>query len=336
MPNDESKVRMLGSNRRKILMQGETQHPAIDAKEYSEEEAVEMWKKVGKIGAEIREKVAAEVKPGKSVMELCNLADDLIKKAGVKPSFPMNVSINDVAAHYTSPIGDETIIPETGVVKIDIGVSIDGFISDTATSIDLDGTYADLVDATKEALNAAIELMRAGANTGPIGGVIEKTITEKGFTPVKELRGHSIERYVVHGQKAVPNIFIENGDILEAGEIVAIEPFATTGLGGLQEDISRVNIFRILPFKVPLRTKPARKIQQLAIHEFGGMPFAERWLVEHGLKNAEIRIGMRELRKAGALHEYHVLRATEKDAIISQHEHTMLITSDGAEVTTRL
>ena len=327
---------MLGSNRRKILMQGEIQHPAIKVKEYSEDEAVEMWKKVGKLGAEIREKVASSVKPGKPVMEICNLADELISKAEVKPSFPVNISINDVAAHYTSPIGDELLVPDTGVVKIDIGVSIDGFISDTATSVDLDGKYTELVEATKAALEAAIELMRPGANTGPIGGVIEKTITERGFTPVKELRGHSIERYVVHGQKAVPNIFIEKGDVLEEGEVIAVEPFATTGLGGLQEDLSRVNIFRILPFKVPLRTKPARRIQQLAIHEFGGMPFAERWLLKYGLKSSEIRVGMRELRKAGALHEYHVLRATEKDAVISQHEHTMIITSDGAEVTTRL
>ncbi len=317
-------------------MQGETQHPAIKVKEYSDEEALEMWRKVGKIGAQIRDQVAAAIKPGKPVMEICNLADELIRKADVKPSFPVNISINDVAAHYTSPIGDELLVPEFGVVKIDIGVSIDGFISDTATSVDLDGRYSKLVSATKEALNAAIELMRPGANTGPIGGVIEKTISDHGFTPVKELRGHSIERYVVHGQKAVPNIFIENGDILEEGDIIAVEPFATTGLGGLQEDLSRVNIFRILPFKVPLRTKPARKIQQLAIHEFGGMPFAERWLLTHGLKSSEIRVGMRELRKAGALHEYHVLRATEKDAIISQHEHTMIITPDGAEVTTNV
>ncbi len=317
-------------------MQGEIQHPAIKVKEYSDEEAVEMWRKVGRIGAEIREKVAAKVKAGGKVWDVCKYTDDLIKEYGVKPSFPVNISINDIAAHYTSPINDELRFPKRGVVKIDLGVSIDGFISDTATSVDLDGSYKKLLASTEKALEAAIELMRPGANTGTIGGVIEKTIKEHGFTPVKELRGHSVERYVVHGQKIVPNVYVEKGDTMETGDIIAIEPFATTALGGLQEDLSRVNIFRILPYRVPLRTKPAKRIQQLAIYEFGGLPFAERWLLEMGLSKAEIRVGMRELRKAGAFHEYHVLRATEKNAVISQHEHTLMITEDGSEVLTKL
>ncbi len=327
---------MFRASRKRLPTQGEIQHPALQVKEYSEEESEKMWLKAGKLGAEIREEIAKLVKPGASVWEICKKADELIWENEARPAFPVNISINDVAAHYTSPIGDELVIPDRGVVKIDLGVSIDGFLSDTATSVDLDGTYKELVETTKFALEEAIPFMKPGANTGAIGGIIEKAITSRGFIPVKELRGHQVERYAVHAAKGVPNVHVEKGDTIEVGEIFAVEPFALTGIGGLQEDYSRVNIFRVLPFRVAVRSQAAKKILHIATHEFEGLPFAERWLEKHQLSSGEIKIGIHELRRVGALQEYHVLRASDKNAVISQHEHTMLIKEDGPVVTTKI
>ncbi len=322
------------SIKRALALQNEVQHPSLKVKDYSKEEEHELWLKAGDLGKQLRDKMALEVKPNASVLDLCNIADSFIRENEAKPAFPINIGINDVAAHYTGTPEDDLKIPKKGVVKIDVGVSLEGYISDTATSVDLDGSYSKLLEVNQKALDEAIQFMRPGADTGSIGGIIEKIVTDEGFYPIRELRGHSVERFAVHAGKTVPNVRVEKGDKVELGEVFAIEPFVSTHPGGLGQDYSKVNIFRVAPFKVPLRTKPAKKIQKLAIHEFQGLPFAERWLIEKGVTRPELKMGMMELRKVAGIQEYHVLRATDSKAVISQFEHTMIIEESGAKVTT--
>lgn len=311
-------------------------HPGLkNLKEYTEEESWDILHKVGKIAANIRDTIASEVKPNASVLDLCTHADKMIKEAGVKAAFPINVSINDIAAHYTAPLKDTLLIPEKGVVKVDVGVSLDGWIADTAKSVDITGSYKDLQDASIDALEAAIGFIKPGVKAGEVGRKIEEAIKAKGFAPVRDLQGHLVQRYIVHAGKSIPNFYIENSDTVELGEVYAIEPFASTGKGSVRADTAKINIFRAAPERVPLRTPYARKIMSIAIKEFGGMPFAERWLTDFGMSNAEIKVGMKELREKHGAVEYHVLRAYSKDTLISQHEHTMIIKEDGAEVTTR-
>jgi methionyl aminopeptidase len=311
-------------------------HPGLRySEEIADEEAEKLLLEAGKLASQVRDEIAKLTVPGANVLELCKKADDLIYSQNAVPAFPINISISDVAAHYTGQINDDLIIPAKGVVKIDCGVSLNGFIADTAKSVDLDGSYTDLIKASIDATEAAIEIIRPGSNLGKIGGVIEKTIKEAGFQPIKELRGHLIERYIVHAGKSVPNIFVDTNETVELGEVYAIEPFATTGQGSVHADFNTVNIFRAAPIKIPLRSKHAKKVLRLAVQEFGGMPFAERWLLRHNMSVSEVKVGMMELRKAGAMIEYHVLRAATNEDVVAQNEHTMIIKEEEAFVTTR-
>lgn len=311
-------------------------HPGlkVEEDEYSKAEEHKFLHEAGKLASSVRDKIAAKVKPGANVLDLCLEADELIYSNNAIPAFPINISINDVAAHNTGDLRDSLTIPDRGVVKIDCGVSINGYIADTAKSIDLDGSYGDLVKATIDATEAAIKFIRDGTNLGSLGGIIEKTIRDAGFNPVRDLRGHLVERYIVHAGKSVPNIHIKTNEIAKFGEVYAIEPFASTGNGEIHADLNRINIFRAAPVRVPLRSKYAKQINRIAVKEFGGMPFAARWLERFGMKYSEIKVGLREIRKSGGIIEYHVLRGSKED-MISQHEHTMIIKKDGAEVTTR-
>jgi len=312
-------------------------HPGmkLGEEEFTFEEQKKYLHEAGKLAANVRDTIAKMVKPGASVIDLCKEADKMIYDAKAIPAFPINISINDIAAHYTGQIDDNLIIPEVGVVKVDCGVSINGFIAYTAQSVDLDGSYKDLLQASIDACELAVKTLRAGTNLGKLGGLIGKTIRDAGFEPVRDLRGHLVERYIVHAGKSVPNIEISGTEKAELHEVYAVEPFASTGNGEIHADLNRINIFRAAPVRIALRSKHAKKIRNIAVHEFGGMPFAERWLLDRGLSVPEIKIGMLELKRTGAMIEYHVLRGASED-MISQHEHTMIILEDGTEVTTRL
>ncbi len=312
-------------------------HPALKIdEEISDEEKESKLHQAGKIAAEVRNVVASKVKPGVSVLDLCLEADDLIQKNNVLPAFPINVSINDATAHYTSPPGDPLVIPDKGVVKVDVGVHIDGFIADTAESVDIDGSYKELVKATVDATEMATKIIRPGTLTGDLGGVIEKVIRDAGFEPIRELSGHLVDRYIVHGGKTIPCVGEYKGDMIEVGETYAIETFASDQQGSVHPDMNKITIFRASPLRVKVRSPAARLVQKAAINDFGGMPFAERWLEKVGIKKSQARVGIKELQRNGGIIEYHVLKAATGDSMTSQHEHTMIIKENGAEVTTYL
>ncbi|MCY3413545.1 MAG: type II methionyl aminopeptidase [Candidatus Heimdallarchaeota archaeon] len=308
-------------------------HPGLKMEERDDSDKLEKLHESGKIASRIRNHIVQKTKPGTSVWDLCFEADEMIRDAGAVPAFPINVSINHAAAHSTAAIDDPLIIPDHGVVKIDVGVSIDGWIADTAESVDLDGSYSKLVQATVDATNLAVKIIRPGTMTGDLGGVIEKTIRDAGFEPVVELSGHLVDRFIVHAGKTVPCIGTRKGDLVEEGEVYAIETFASTGQGSIHPNIQKVSIFRASPLRVRPRSKQARTIVNHAIHDFKGMPFAARWLTQFGLTKTQIAMGMRELQNIGGLVEYHVLNGNQGD-MISQHEHTVYVSKDGNQVTT--
>ncbi|MHA2248930.1 MAG: type II methionyl aminopeptidase [Candidatus Kariarchaeaceae archaeon] len=312
-------------------------HPGLKLEDDpTEKEQKSSLHQSGKIAADVRKYIAKNIKPGASILDLCTKADDLIRKVDALPAFPINISVNENAAHYTSPPTDALLIPDSGIVKIDVGAHINGFIADTAESVDIDGSFKELVKATVDATETAIKVIRPGTKTGDLGGVIEKVIRRYNFEPIRELSGHLVGRYVVHGGKSIPNVGGFTGETVELGETYAIETFASNGQGSVHADLNKITIYRASPLRVKVRSPAARKVLKAAIHEFGGMPFAERWLEKTGLSKAHARSGLRELQKVGGIIEYHVLREANPEAIVSQHEHTMVITEDGAEVTTRL
>ena len=132
--------------------------------------------KAGKIAARVLKEIEKDVTPKTKVFTICSLVEKKIVEYGARPAFPCNVSIDNIAAHYTSPIGDTSTIPESGLVKIDLGAQIDGYITDMARTFDIDGTFEGFVVATDDALQEAITMMRPGTSLGDIGKTIEKVI----------------------------------------------------------------------------------------------------------------------------------------------------------------
>ncbi|AFD00838.1 methionine aminopeptidase, type II [Methanocella conradii HZ254] len=287
-------------------------------------EVLDKYRKAGAILKQVRENAIPMVKKGARLLDVANAIEaDIVAKGG-KPAFPVNISLNDEAAHDTPGIGDEREFGDD-MVKLDIGVHVDGYIADTAVTVDLSGN-PDLVKASRKALEEAIKLVRPGVNTGQIGATIEETIEGFGLKPVYNLTGHGLERYVQHAEPAIPNKRIGQGIILEAGQVIAIEPFATNGIGIVVEG-PVVEIFSTIKVK-PVRM-PSEREALKAIEQYNGLPFARRWLGDVKYIDRSLASLMRQ----GIIHGYPVL-VEHEHGLVSQAEHTMIVTEDGCELTT--
>ncbi len=295
-------------------------------------EGYELYKKAGRIAAKVLDEAIKLIKPEVKLIEVAEFVEKRILELGAKPAFPCNISINERAAHYTPKIDDESVFKEGDYVKLDIGVHVDGYIADVARTVIVGSGKDDLIEASEEALKEAIKAIEPGANTGEIGGVIEETIRSYGFKPIVNLTGHRLERYNLHTGSVIPNVRTTSGDKIEVGDVYAIEPFATNGFGRVVDETEAV-IFRYLRDK-PLRLKDARKILQHVKKEYKTLPFAERWL-ESLMPKLRLYNALRHLVYYQALHPYFILRE-KKRGIVSQAEHTVIVTEKGAEVITKL
>lgn len=286
--------------------------------------------KAGRIAARVLREACQLVKPGVKVVTICARSERRIIELGGRPAFPCNVSTNEVAAHYTSPRGDESVIPDFGLVKIDVGVHVDGYIADTARTVDIDGTLNGFVEATDDALNEAIATMKPGVSVDEVGGVIERTIRAYGLNPVRELTGHSLGRFVLHGGKQIPNYPAGSSTRIEAGEVYAIEPFATSGrqVG----DSKYVYIFSNTKREPHLEGTTERLYQYLK-KKYGYLPFASRWI---GTTQSGIDLigEIRKLMKLGAIRGYPVL-VEKSNRPVSQSEHTVFVTEDRCQILTQ-
>ncbi len=290
-----------------------------------EEDVLEKYRKAGRILAEVMDETRPKINIGAPLIEIAEFVEGSIRSKGAQPAFPCNISLDRAAAHSTPKPNDEAKFGEN-MVKLDIGVHLDGYIADAAITVDLSG-HPELVDASKAALEAALELIRPGVNTTDIGSAIEKAIAGYGYKPVANLTGHGLERYDAHTEPAVPNRAIGKGTILNEGDVIAIEPFATDGTGR----ISEAPITEIYGFlaRRPVRSQEARDLMKMIIEDYKTLPFARRWL-----KGDRAEYALMQLFKSGVLHRYPVLWEVE-GALVSQAEHTAIVTADGCEVITR-
>jgi len=288
------------------------------------DEILEKYRTAGEIASRILKEGAQGIRVGSSYLELVELVEGQVAEEGAALAFPLNLSLNEDAAHDTASREDCRVFAKGDVAKLDLGVQIDGFIADTATTVDL-GNNSLLVDASQAALEAAINLVRPGATTGELGTAIQKEIEGRGYRPISNLTGHGLDQYVQHTSPTIPNIGINGGTILEEGMVFAIEPFATTGSGHVSEK-SRIEIFSQISAK-PVRIPAARSILD-GIKERNGLPFARRWLGDR-----KQDLALPNLVRTQILHAYPVL-ADVPGSLVSQHEHTMIVTEDGCIVTT--
>ena len=191
----------------------------------------EEYIKAGKIAGEVRENVRKTDWVGKTVYEICEYVENEIKKRGAKCAFPVNTSINEVAAHYTAEPNDQIEITDDDLVKIDLGAQIDGYIADTAVTVCYNPEFDSLVHGAESALNNAMSMMKVGVKSSDVGRTIEKTIKDLGLLPIANLSGHSLEQYTIHAGKSVPNIWSIGSFTFKEEQAFACEPFVTTGNG---------------------------------------------------------------------------------------------------------
>jgi methionyl aminopeptidase len=291
-------------------------------------EEVSKLKKAGEISRKLKEYAREIAKPGIPLLEIANLIDSKIEELGAKPAFPVNLSINEIAAHATPSYNSEE--KAHGLLKIDIGIHIDGYVADTAISIDLEKSEQNkkLIEAAEKALEAGIKTFSTEAELREIGSAIAKEITSEGFQPVVNLSGHSIDPYDLHSGITIPNV--DNGQDFTLPEgVYAVEPFATTGHGRVK-DGKPSGIYH-LESDLPVRDPFAREVLAYIKEEFHTLPFCQRWLVKKFGSRAIL--ALKRLEDAKILHHYPQL-IESGGGIVAQAEHTIILTEKETIITT--
>ncbi len=287
------------------------------------------WQKAGKIAWQALNYGKSLIKINENLLEVVEKIENEIIKNNAFPAFPVNVSINDMAAHFTPNDEKDLIFKENDLVKLDVGVHVNGFIGDNALTIDL-GNNKELSKASQLALNEAVKLAKPGTKIYEIGSVIEKTIKEFGFNPIRNLSGHGIEQYEQHSGLTIPNYNNNDNLELEENQIIAIEPFATNGVG-LVQDGKPSNIFKVVNVK-PIRDNISRDVLRYIIQEYKTLPFAKRWLLKK-FDSFKVNFALRNLERESILHNYPQLPEKSK-GLVSQHEHTIMV-KDNPEILTK-
>ncbi len=282
----------------------------------------------GEIAKEIKDWIKPIIKKGVPLLEIAEKIESKIFELGGVPAFPVNLSINEVAAHYTPSHDDKTLA--SGLLKVDFGVHVEGWLSDTAFSVDLEDSdeNAELIEASEKALENAIKVAQKDVAISDIGKEIQDTIEDYNFLPVINLSGHEMMQYDLHAGSVIPNIENEKNKILKEG-LYAIEPFATNGNGKVHD--GKPSGIYVLIDEKNIRNPDARKILGFILENYKTLPFCSRWLVkEFGTKAL---FALKQLEKNGNLH--HFAQLVEKSGSkVSQAEDTILV-DEKVIVTTR-
>jgi len=288
----------------------------------------------GKIASTVRENARKKNHIDRTLFEICESIENEITSLGGMPAFPVNVSLNEIAAHYTAEPQDQIKVKDTDVLKIDLGVHIDGYIADTAVTISYNSKYDQLVNIAELSLSEAIKIAKINTKSSEIGKTIENTITHNNLKPIQNLSGHSLDQYIIHAGKSIPNIRTFGSSFpLVNNQAYAIEPFVTTkdGIGIVYEGKIK-NIFSLVSRK-PTKDKDLDDFVTYLWNRFKTLPFAIRWLVKYYDESA-IRDMINYLIKKKNIRAYPIL-VEGNNKIVSQAEHTFFITGDSTYIITK-
>ncbi len=289
-----------------------------------DDETVEKHRQAGEALRTAMDEAAEMIEPGVTHLEVAEYAEDRINELADGCAFPANISIDEEASHATPGRDDDTEFGED-MVCLDLGAHVDGYIADAAVTVDLTGND-ELVEAAEQALEAALDAVAPGVETGEIGAEIEDVIRSYGYTPVLNLSGHGVKQFDAHTDPSIPNRGVERGVELEVGDVVAIEPFATDGRGKVGEG-AKEEIYELINER-SVRNRQARQVLEEISTEYKTLPFAARWIT-----SPRADMAIRRLKRRNVLHGYPVLKE-EDGNLVSQAEHTVIVTEDGCEITT--
>jgi len=293
---------------------------------------IEDYLKAGKIAGEVRENVRKKNWVGSTLAEICEYVESEIIKRGAKCAFPVNTSLNEVAAHYTAEPNDPKTVSDADLVKIDLGAQVNGYIADTAVTVNYDTQYDSLVQAAENALQAAMSMIKVGVKSKDVGRKIQNTIMDMGFKPIANLSGHSLDQYTIHAGKTVPNMWTIGSFSFSENEAFACEPFVTTknALGFVRNGKIK-NIYALVSRK-KTKDDEADKLLEYIWNNFNMLPFALRWIVKEW-EEKEARKMLDFLVKKKVVKAYAIL-VEASGKTVAQAEHTFIPTQTGVTVTT--
>lgn len=288
------------------------------------------WISAGKTASEIREFGLGLIKTGSSLYEITEKIEDKIKDMGAECAFPPQLSPNATAAHYYAE-SEDIIVKEDDIIKLDLGIHVNGAIADTASSVCPSGKYDKLIQASRNALNRAIDIITPGLEIREIGKVIEKEITDMGYNPVRNLSGHGLGVFIIHCPPTIPNFDNKDSTKLKEGDIFAIEPFATEGFGTVTEKGS-ANLFSMIDSK-PIRNPISSKLLKNIKRSYNTLPFAAKW-VKEVFGETKANYALNDLINSGILRGYPPLVEVQK-GLVSQAEHSLYVDENSAIVLTK-
>ncbi len=291
------------------------------------------YKRAGFIAADARDYGVTLLKPGVRLVDVATLIETRITHNGAGLAFPVNIALNTLAAHY-SPRHDDILVFKKGdVVKLDVGAHVNGYIADTALTVELQThQYDDMIKASDEALKKVIDVLSSHLPLSEAGKTIENTIKSYGYKPIENLMGHGLGRYELHSGISVPNVgALGNKTTLKEGDVVAIEPFATNGAGHvISGEGSNIYLCKDSLKAKFIRDNKTKVLFNKIKTRFGTLPFAQRWCHDLFPKDD---LGMKKLSFLGMMKHYPQLLEA-KAGIVTQKEHTVIVREDGCEVIT--
>jgi methionyl aminopeptidase len=294
-----------------------------------DKEVKQNYVKAGKVIQDAREVAREVAQPGTNLKTIAETIEEQIRDQGLHPAFPVNISIDEQAAHYTPGVNEERVLKADDIAKIDIGAHSDGYIADTALTINPSGKQKEMIETVENILEAALDFVEPGVAISDFGRFVEKQIPNE-YEPVRNLTGHYLGRYTQHAGVSIPNIDNASGHEFQKGDAVAIEPFISTGAGKIKNG-KPGNIYKLEQDR-NVRGRTERKLMG-EIKNFKGLPFTTRWFSEFGGRQ---KMAMQKLVKSGVVKSYDVLNDRE-DGLVAQAEHTVLVGVDDGDniVTTR-
>ncbi|XP_076338496.1 methionyl aminopeptidase und isoform X2 [Tachypleus tridentatus] len=295
-----------------------------------------------------RQHMQKVIKPGMKMIDICeqleNIARKLIGENGLQAglAFPTGCSLNNCAAHYTPNAGDETVLQEDDVCKIDFGTHINGRIIDCAFTLAYNTKYDKLLEAVRDATNTGIKEAGIDVRLCDIGGAIQEVMESyeveldgKNY-PIKSIRnlnGHSIGPYRIHAGKTVPIVKGGEATRMEEGEFYAIETFGSTGKGYVHDDMEVSHYMKDYDVgHVPLRLGRSKQLLNVINQNFGTLAFCRRWLDRLG--QTKYLLALKDLCDKGIVVPYPPL-CDIKGCYTAQFEHTILLRPTCKEVVSR-
>jgi methionyl aminopeptidase len=287
----------------------------------------EQYKTSGRITNEVRALVPQRVKPGATFLEVCDFVSQEVESRGGRLAFPTGIGVNQVTAHYAPPEGDESVFREEDLVKVDFGVHVDGYVTDTSVTVTLNPYYNLLLEASQRALEAAVAAARHETRPGELGRVIHREAARFGFKTIENLTGHTVDRYVVHAGKSIPNLYMAGTQELRKGDVCAVEPFLTfDSAAGYVVDAPTKTIFSIVARKKTGTPEPDAFAERVWA-ERKTLPFTPRWYsAEYGREKLDGVLAKLLAKKI--LRAYPTL-VEASGSPVAQFEHTLALDEGG-------